>query len=34
LVSPFSNAGLSLATLTVSAIWLIVAQWLSTLLGG
>ena len=35
MVSPFSNAGMSLATLTVSTtIWLIVVQWLSALLGG
>jgi hypothetical protein len=35
MISPFSNAGMSLATVTVStAIWLIVVQWLSALLGG
>ena len=35
LVSPFSNEGISLGTATVStAIWLIVVQWLSALLGG
>ena len=35
MVSPFSNAGVSLGTVTVStAIWLIVVQWLSALLGG
>ena len=35
MVSPFSNAGVSLVTATVStAIWLIVVQWLSALLGG
>jgi hypothetical protein len=34
-VSPFSNAGASLATATVwTAVWLIVVQWLSALLGG
>jgi hypothetical protein len=34
-VSPFSNEGISLKTVTVSAaIWLIVVQWLSALLGG
>ena len=34
-VSPFSNEGISLGTATVStAIWLIVVQWLSALLGG
>jgi hypothetical protein len=34
-VSPFSNEGISLGTATVwTAIWLIVAQWLSALLGG
>ena len=35
MVSPFSNQGISLGTATVStAIWLIVVQWLSALLGG
>jgi hypothetical protein len=35
IVSPFSNAGISLATATVwTAVWLIVVQWLSALLGG
>jgi hypothetical protein len=35
MISPFSNAGASLTTVTVStAIWLIVVQWLSALLGG
>jgi hypothetical protein len=35
MISPFSNAGASLMTVTVStAIWLIVVQWLSALLGG
>jgi hypothetical protein len=35
LVSPFSNEGISLGTATVgAAIWLIVVQWLSALLGG
>jgi hypothetical protein len=34
-VSPFSNEGISLETVTAStAIWLIVVQWLSALLGG
>ncbi len=34
-VSPFSNEGISLATATAStAVWLIVVQWLSALLGG
>jgi hypothetical protein len=35
LVSPFSNEGISLGTITAStAIWLIVVQWLSALVGG
>jgi hypothetical protein len=35
MVSPFSNEGVSLETATVStAIWLVVVQWLSALLGG
>jgi hypothetical protein len=35
MVSPFSNAGASLTTVTVStAIWLIVVQWVSALLAG
>ena len=35
MVSPFSNEGISLGTATVwTAIWLIVVQWLSALLGG
>ena len=35
MVSPFSNAGMSLAALTGStAIWLIVVQWQSALLDG
>ena len=35
MVSPFSNEGFSLATVTVStAIWLVVVQWLSALVGG
>jgi hypothetical protein len=35
MVSPFSGEGISLETATVStAIWLIVVQWLSALLGG
>jgi hypothetical protein len=35
MISPISNAGMSVATVTVSAaIWLIVVQWLSALLGG
>jgi hypothetical protein len=35
MVSPFSNEGISVETATVStAIWLIVVQWLSALLGG
>ena len=35
MVSPFSNEGISLETATAStAIWLIVVQWLSALLGG
>ncbi len=35
MVSPFSNEGLSLGSVTVStAIWVIVVQWLSALLGG
>ena len=35
MVSPWSNQGISLGTATVStAIWLIVVQWLSALLGG
>jgi hypothetical protein len=34
-VSPFSNQGVSLETVTAStAIWLVVVQWLSALLGG
>jgi hypothetical protein len=34
-VSPFSNEGASLATATAwTAVWLIVVQWLSALLGG
>jgi hypothetical protein len=34
-VSPFSNEGVSLETVTAStAIWLVVVQWLSALLGG
>ena len=34
-VSPFANEGISLATATAStAVWLIVVQWLSALLGG
>jgi hypothetical protein len=34
-VSPFSNEGVSLETVTTStAIWLVVVQWLSALLGG
>ncbi len=35
MVSPFSNQGFSLETVTAStAIWLVVVQWLSALLGG
>jgi hypothetical protein len=35
MVSPFSDAGISLGTATVwTAIWLVVVQWLSALLGG
>jgi hypothetical protein len=35
MVSPFSNEGISLGKVTIStAVWLIVVQWLSALLGG
>jgi hypothetical protein len=35
MVSPFSNEGISLETATAStAVWLVVVQWLSALLGG
>jgi hypothetical protein len=35
MVSPFSNEGISLTTATVwTAIWLVITQWLSALLGG
>jgi hypothetical protein len=35
MISPFSNEGLSLGSVTVStAIWVIIVQWLSALLGG
>ena len=35
MVSPFSNQGISLETVTAStAVWLVVVQWLSALLGG
>ena len=35
MVSPFANEGVSVATFsTASAIWLVIVQWLSALLGG